>query len=71
MKSLGKFFVDVMINLKSALGTFVREYSNPEKLPPSAELSFSSGDRHQRSRRPFAHPPTAGADRAGGHYGRQ
>ena len=50
MKSLGKFFVDVMINLKSALGTFVREYSNPEKLPPSAELSFSSGDRHQRSR---------------------
>ncbi|CAE6967009.1 unnamed protein product [Symbiodinium sp. CCMP2592] len=36
MKPLGKVLMEAMLSLKSGLGAFAREYSNPEKLPRAA-----------------------------------
>ena len=41
---LGKIFMEAILSLKSALGTFARVHSNPERLPPGDEPT-SSRDR--------------------------
>ncbi|CAE7227472.1 unnamed protein product [Symbiodinium sp. CCMP2592] len=44
---LGKVYMEAILSLKSALGTFARVHCNPERLPPGDE-STSSGDRAAR-----------------------
>ncbi|CAE7806385.1 unnamed protein product [Symbiodinium sp. CCMP2592] len=41
--SLGKVYMDAILSLKSALGTFARVHSNPERLPPGDEPNPSEG----------------------------